>query len=103
MNQVIFMTENGRTYRQNISHILKAEVNEDHVIEISDDDNEEETSEANVTVYSDDTLKDVTREESEVSDTNKREDANDMTEPEKITRSGKVLRRPKQYEDYESF
>ena len=44
MNQVIFMTENGRMYRQNISHILKAKVNEDHVIEISDDDNEEETS-----------------------------------------------------------
>ena len=51
---------------------------------------------------SDDKLKDVTREESEVNDTNKQEDANNMIEPEKITRSGKVLRRPKQY-DYEFF
>ena len=81
---------------------MKTEVNEDNVIEISDDDNEKETSEANVTVNSDDKLKDVTREESEVNDTNKQEDANNMIEPEKITRSGKVLRRPKQY-DYEFF
>ena len=57
----IFKTENGRTYWRNRSHILKTEVDEDHVMEISDDDNEEETSEENVIVQSDDTLKDVKR------------------------------------------
>ena len=36
----ILKTENGRTYRRNRSHILKTEVDEDHVIEISDDGNE---------------------------------------------------------------
>ena len=70
-------TENGRTYRRNRSHILKTEVDEDHVIEISDDDDEKETSEENVTVQSDDTLKDVKREKSEVNDTNEQEDGND--------------------------
>ena len=55
----ILKTEKGRTYRQNRSHILKTEVDEDHVIEISDDEDEKETSEENVTVQSDDTLKDV--------------------------------------------
>ena len=32
-----------------------------------------------------------------------REDANDTMLPEKITRSGRMLRRPKQYEDYGPF
>ena len=41
------------------------------MIEISDDDDEKQTSEENVTVQSDDTLKDVRQEESEVNDTNK--------------------------------
>ena len=58
----ILKTENGKTYRQNRSHILKAEVDEDHVIEISDDDDEKETSEENATVQSDGTLKDVKRQ-----------------------------------------
>ena len=96
-------TENGRMYRRSRSHILKTEVDEDHVIEISDDNNEKETSEENITVQSDDTLKDVKREESEVNDTNEQEEANDTTEPEKITRSERVSRRPNWYEDYESF
>ena len=39
----ILKTENQRTYGWNGSHILKTEVDEDHVIEMSDDD-EEETS-----------------------------------------------------------
>ena len=69
-------------------------------MEISDDDNEEETSEENVIVQSDDTLKDVKRKQSEVNDSNEREDANDTIEPEKITRSGMVSRRPKRYENY---
>ena len=66
----ILKTENGRTYRLNRSHILKIEADEDHMIVISDDDNEEETSKENVTVQSDDTLKDVKQEESEVKHTN---------------------------------
>ena len=53
----ILKTENRRTYRRNRSYILKTEVDEDHVIEISNDDNEKETSEENVTVQSNDTLK----------------------------------------------
>ena len=73
------------------------------MIKISDDDNEKETSKENVTMQSDGTLKDMKREESVVNDTNEREDANDMIEPEKITRSGRVLRIPKQYEDHEHF
>ena len=52
-------TENGRRYRRNRSHILKTEIDEDRVMEISDDDDEKETSEEFVT------LKDVKREESE--------------------------------------
>ena len=73
------------------------------MIKISDDDNEKETSEENVTMQSDGTLKDVKWEESEVNDANEWEDANDMIKLEKITRSGRVLRRPKGYEDYEPF
>ena len=42
-------------------------------------------------------------EESEVNDTNAQEDANDTREPDKITRSRRVSRRPKQYENYEPF
>ena len=49
---------------------MKTEVDEDHVIEILDDGNEREISEENVSVQSDDTLKDVKQEESEVNDTN---------------------------------
>ena len=61
----ILKIESGRTYRQNRSHIWKTKIDErDHVIEISDD-NEEETSKENVTVQSDDTLKDM-KQESEV-------------------------------------
>ena len=45
-------TENGWMCRWNRSYILKTEVDEDHVIEISDDNNEKETSEENVTVQS---------------------------------------------------
>ena len=45
----ILKIENGRTYRRNRSHIMKTEAHEDHVIEISDDDDEKETSEENVT------------------------------------------------------
>ena len=84
-------TENGRMYRRNRSHILKTEVDEDHMIEISDDDNEEETSEKKVTVQNDDMLKDVKREESEVNDTIKRQDTNDRMEPKKITSTGRLL------------
>ena len=47
--------------------------------------------------------KDVKWEESEVNDTNAQEDANDTREPDKITRSRRVSRRPKQYENYEPF
>ena len=57
----ILKTENGRTYWRNRSHILKTEVDEDHVIKISDDDDEDETSEENVIVQSDDRLKDAKR------------------------------------------
>ena len=32
-----------------------------------------------------------------------RKDANDIIEPEKITKSGRVSRRPKQYEDCGPF
>ena len=84
-------TENGRMYRRNRSHILKTEVDEDHMIEISDDDNEEETSEKKVTVQNDDMLKDVKWEESEVNDTIKRQDTNDRMEPKKITSTGRLL------------
>ena len=73
------------------------------MIEISGDDDEKETSEQNVTVQSDDILKVVKQEESEVNDTNEQEEANDTIEPEKITRSGRVSRRSKRYEDYEPF
>ena len=58
----ILKAENERIYRLNRSHILKTETDEDHVIVISDDDNEEETSKENVTVQSDDTLKDMKQE-----------------------------------------
>ena len=54
-------------------------------------------------MQSDDTLKDVKREESEVNDTNEQEDANDTIEPEKIKRSERVSRRPKRYDNYEPF
>ena len=47
------------------------------MIEISNDEIEEETSEENITVQSDDTLKDVKQKESEVNDTNERKDTND--------------------------
>ena len=57
----ILKTENGRTFWRNRSHILKTEVDEDHVIKISDDEDEEETSEENVSVQSDDRLKDAKR------------------------------------------
>ena len=75
---------------------MKAEVDENHVITISGGNDEKDTLEGNITVQSDDTLKDViwykwTR------------DTNDTIEPEKITRSGRVSRRPKGYEDYEHF
>ena len=59
----ILKTENGKTYTQNRSSILKTEADEDHMIEISDDDDGEQTSEENVTVQSDDTLKELKREE----------------------------------------
>ena len=52
----ILKTENGRTYRWNRGNILQTEADEDHVIEISDDDDEEETSQENITVQIDDTL-----------------------------------------------
>ena len=78
----------------------KTEVDEDHVIEISDDINKEDNSQEYVTVHSDDTLKDMKQDKSEVNYTNKWEDANDTIEPEKITRSGRVSRRPKEYENY---
>ena len=58
-------------YRQNRSHILKTEVDEDHVIEISDDINKEDNSQEYVTVHSDDTLKDMKQDKSEVNYTNK--------------------------------
>ena len=82
---------------------MKTEVEEDQVMQISDDEDEKENSEENITVQSDDTSKDVKREESEINDTNEREDTNDRIEPEKITRLGRVSRRPKGYEDYEPF
>ena len=99
----ILRTENRRMYRWNRSHILKTEADEDHVTETSDDEEEEETSDENVTVQSDETFEDVKQEESEVNNKNKGGDANDIIEPEKITRSGRVLRRAKWYEDYEPF
>ena len=70
--------------RTDKGHILKIEVDEDDLIEISDNDDEEETSEENVTVQNDDRLKDVKQEESEINDTNEREDSNDTIQPEKI-------------------
>ena len=79
---------------------MKTEVDEDHVVEISDDINKEDNSEEYVTVHGDDTLKDMKQDESEVNYTNKWEDANDKIEPEKITRQGRVPRRPKEYENY---
>ena len=82
---------------------MKTGVEEDNVMEISDDEDEKENSEENITMQSDDTSKDVKREESEINDTNEREDTNDRIEPEKITRLGRVSRRPKGYEDYEPF
>ena len=81
---------------------MKTEIDEDHMIEISDDDDGKETSEENVTVQSGDTLKDM-KWEGEANDTNEGEDPNEIIEPEKITRSRRVLRRPKRYEDYEPF
>ena len=62
---------------------LESWIDEDHVIEISDDDDEKEISEENTTVQSDDTLKDVKQEESELNDTNEQEDADDTIELEK--------------------
>ena len=70
--------------RTDKGHILKIEVDEDDLIEISDNDDEEETSEENVTVQNDGRLKDVKQEESEINDTNEREDSNDTIQPEKI-------------------
>ena len=70
--------------RTDKGHILKIEVDEDDLIEISDNDDEEETSEENVTVQNDDRLKDVKQEESEINDANEREDSNDTIQPEKI-------------------
>ena len=99
----ILKTQNGRTYRRNRGHILKIEVDEDDSIEISDNDDEEETSEENVTVQNDDRLKDVKQEESEVNDTNEREDANDTIQPEKIRRSGSVLGKQKRLKIMELF
>ena len=64
-------------HRWNRTQNLNTEVDEDPVIEISNDEIEEETSEENITVQSDDTLKDVKQKESEVNDTNERKDTND--------------------------
>ena len=70
---------------------MKTEVDEDHMIEISDDDDEEGTSEKKVTLQNDDMLKDVKREESEVNDKIEQEDTNDRMEPEKITSTRRLL------------
>lgn len=40
----ILQTDNERNYRLNKSHNLKAEIDEDHLIEISDDENDNKTS-----------------------------------------------------------
>lgn len=40
----ILQTDNGRNYWLNKSHILKADIDEDHLIEISDDENDNKTS-----------------------------------------------------------
>ena len=45
---------------------MKTEVDEDHVVEISDDINKEDNSEEYVTVHGDDILKDMKQDESEV-------------------------------------
>ena len=50
---------------------MKTEVDEDYVVEISDDINKEDNSEEYVTVHGDDTLKDMKQDESEVNYTNK--------------------------------
>ena len=60
----ILKTENRRMYRWSRSHILKTQADEDHMTETSNDDEEEETSEENVTVQSDEIFEDMKQEES---------------------------------------
>ena len=83
----IVKADNGRMYQRNRSKLLKTEIDEDQTIEISDDDGEAEI------------INIKTEDESNV--TNQEEQQENNTEVR--TRSGRISRRPKRFEDYETF
>ena len=83
----IVKADNGHMYQRNRSKLMKTEINEDQTIEISDDDGEAEI------------INIKTEDESHV--TNQEEQQENNTEVR--TRSGRISRRPKRFEDYETF
>ena len=80
----IVKTDNGCMYQRNRSKLLKTEIDEDQTIEISDDDGEAEI--INI------------KTENESHMTNQEEQQENNTEVK--TRSGRISRRHKQFEDY---
>ena len=83
----IVKADNGRMYQRNRSKLLKTEIDEDQTIEVSDDDGEGEI------------INIKTEDESDM--TNQEEQQGNNTEVR--TRSGRISRRPKRFEDYQTF
>ena len=67
------------------------------MIEISDDENDNKTSDENIVVQND-TFTNMKREELVVDDANQQEDTNDISDTKKQMKLGRMPRRPKQYE-----
>ena len=83
----IVKADNGHMYQRNRSKLMKTEINEDQTIEISDDDGEAEI----INIKTEDELHMTNHEEQQENNTEVR------------TRSGRISRRPKRFEDYETF
>ena len=79
--------DNGRMYQRNRSKLLKTEIDEDQTIEVSDDDGEGEI------------INIKTEDESDM--TNQEEQQGNNTAVR--IRSGRISRRPKRFEDYQTF
>ena len=74
-------------YQRNRSKLLKTEIDEDQIIEVSDDDGEGEI----INIETEDESDMTNQEEQQGSSTDGR------------TRSGTISRRPKRFEDYHTF
>ena len=64
--------------------------------------NDNQTSDENIALQ-DDTFTKMKREERVVDDANEQEDTIDISDSKKQIRSGRMPRRPKQYQDFELF